>query len=109
MASILPLLGDDLELDAARRSCIGREATDARRELRATIEAPGERGVLVARHVAELAATPGNAHGVRIVRVVALALELEPVANAQLVPDLGRGVIAKAGQRRALHDQGCFL
>src|SRR5262245_13442200 len=58
MRAILALLGDDLELEPARRARFGGEAADARGERRAAIQAPGERRVLVARHVAELAPAP---------------------------------------------------
>src|SRR5688572_22628499 len=109
IARFYPLLRNHLELEAARRSRLGRKAADARGKRGAAVQPPGERRVLVPRHIAELAPAPRDAHRIRVVRVVTLTRELQAVADAQLLPDLRRGVIAKARQRRALHDQGDFL
>ena len=82
------------------------EPADARVQRLAAIEAPGERGVLAPRHVAELAPAPGDGSPrSRRADCRARAASSSAIADAQLVPDLGGGVIAKAGERRALHEQ----
>ena len=88
--------------------CSARRA-DARAQRRAAVQAPGECRVLAPRDVAELVAAPAHRHRVRIVRIVRLARELEPVTDAQLAPKIGGGVIAEAGQRRVLHQEANAL
>src|SRR5207237_10127972 len=95
----------DLEFEAPRRVRMRPQAADARAQPLAAIEAPGEERVLAARHIAELVSAPGQAHRVRVVRVVALVLEPQRIADAELAPEFLRRVVAKAGERRALHDQ----
>jgi hypothetical protein len=63
------------------------------------IQAPGDRRVFAPRHVAQLVAAPVDAHRVRIVRIVALADQLERVALAQLRPDL-RGLAVTEARKR---------
>ena len=65
--------------------------------------------VLAPRHVAEHAAAPQHLHRVRVVRVAGLARELERVADPQLAPHLGGGVVAKPGERRVLDQQANAL
>jgi hypothetical protein len=81
------------------------ERADARAQRRATIESPCQRRILAARHIAELAPLPVHRDRVRVVRIVRLARELEPVADAQLAPHAGCGVMAETGERRVLHEQ----
>src|SRR5262245_6017493 len=103
------LLDVDLEAQPARRVGMLGERADARAQRRAALEPPGERGVLAPRHVAEHAAAPQHPDRVRVVRVAGLARELERVADAQLAPHFGRGVVTKAGERRVLHQQAHAL
>jgi hypothetical protein len=79
-----------------------RRALIRRRHPLAAVHGPGERGVLGARHVAELAAAPFDPHRVRVVRVRRLADEVERVADGELLPDRRRFVIPEARERRAL-------
>src|SRR5512145_2643524 len=103
------LLDVDVETHTARGIGMLHERADASAQWRAALERPGKRRVLAPRDVAERAAAPQHLHGVRVVRVVRLARELEAVADAQLAPHFGGGMIAKAGKRRALHDNANLL
>src|SRR5687768_7874199 len=103
------LLDVHVEADPARRVRMLGEGADASAQRRAAVQAPGECRVLAPRDVAELVAAPAHRHCVRIVRIVRLARELQPVTDAQLAPKIGGGVIAEAGQRRVLHQEANAL
>src|SRR5262245_14558949 len=98
-----------LALDPARRLGVLRQPADARAQALAAIEPPRRGGVLAPRQIAELVPAPRDAHRVRVVRVVRFAAQLERVAQAQLVPHVGRCVVPKAGERRALHENPHLL
>src|SRR5579859_4566169 len=99
------LLDVHLELDATSRVRMRAEAADPGRDRLASIHAPGKRGILASGDVTELATVPGHADRVGIEAVIRLSRELQPIPHVKVFPNFGRGVIAEAGERRALHQQ----
>src|SRR5688572_25553463 len=100
-----PSLDVDLDLHAPRRARRRRKPADARMQSLAAVETPSERGVVAPGEIAELARTPDHRDGIGVVRIVTLAHELEAIAHPQRLRHLGRGIVAQAGERRALHQQ----
>src|SRR2546423_13441658 len=84
---------------------MGRKAADARLQRLAAVESPGERRVFAPRQIAELVSVPRDSDRVGIVRILGLARELQPIAYAQLRPDIGGRIVTKTRQRGALHQQ----
>ncbi len=91
-------MNTSISMRRAGRGC-AREAAHACAQRRAAVEAPRERGIVAFGHIAELASAPAHRDGIGIVRIVALARELERIAHAQLVRYVGRGVVAQPGER----------
>src|SRR5688572_18076063 len=99
-----PSLDVDLDLHAPRRAR-RRKPADARMQSLAAVETPSERGVVAPGEIAELARTPDHRDGIGVVRIVTLAHELEAIAYPELLRHLRRGIVAQAGERRAVHQQ----
>ena len=98
----------DAELQAV--IAIAREFGDARLKSRAAIDLTGNVLVVPARQVAEHAALPFDAHGVRVVGIVRFAHQRQRIAHPQLRPDRLGFVMAQARSQSRLHqDAGLCL
>src|SRR5450759_892368 len=75
----IPLLDIHLEFNTLARIAVPLQAAHAGVQILAAVHRPGERGVLRARHVAELVAMPVHADSPAVVDVVRFTREIERV------------------------------
>ena len=103
------LLDEYLERDALSRVSVRAEGADPGADRLAAVHRPGNRRVFAARHITEPAPAPFDPHCIRVVGIVGLANEFEPVADAQFGKQTRRFVVAKTRERRTLDEQPHLL
>jgi len=77
-------IGVHVEADASGRIRVGLKTGNSRSQRHATVDRPGERSGFALRNLTQASATPFNAYGIGVVRIVGLAQQRARLADPEM-------------------------